>query len=240
MGNEHGEWILYGTRPDDPHRIKDRRQLVEVVNEVGFLPLFKNEIDGFSVEERTLGRDWWSGDAEADPWRWREFLPAQGEVAYGKFFDRKAGFVSLAWLPRFANARRDGYDFDALWDDGKASWRSKKLMDLFLQRDALFSYELKALGGFHKGGEKNFEGTLAELQMQTYLVIRDFRRRLNRRGEPYGWHIAQYAMPESIWGYQLLSSAYGEAPEASRQAIYAHIRSLYPQASEAHIKKLLR
>ena len=34
------------------------------------------------------------------------------------------------WLPCFVNYRRDGYDFDALWDDGKASIRQKKMMDL--------------------------------------------------------------------------------------------------------------
>ena len=36
-----------------------------------------------------------------------------GKVAYGKFFDKKAGFISLEWLPYFANYRRSGYDFDA-------------------------------------------------------------------------------------------------------------------------------
>ena len=33
------------------------------------------------------------------------------------------------------NYRRDGYDFDALWDDEKASRRQKKIMDLFATRE---------------------------------------------------------------------------------------------------------
>ena len=53
-----------------------------------------------------------------DPWIWRTVAAGSGEVAYGKLFDNKAGFVSLEWLPVFANWRRDGYDFDARWDDG--------------------------------------------------------------------------------------------------------------------------
>ena len=42
---------------------------------------------------------------------------------------------------------------------------------------------MKEKGGFGKGGEKNFEGTLTKLQMQTYLIVKDFRPRLNKRGE---------------------------------------------------------
>ena len=156
MGNENGEWIMYGVDEDDPYRIKSVPELISYINEIGFLPLFKNTIPGFSVEERTLARDWWSGDPECDPWEWREIIAATGEVAYGKFFDKKAGFISLKWLPYFANWRRDGYDFDARWEDGKAHHRSKKIMDLFEDATELFSFEAKQKAGFGKGGEKNF------------------------------------------------------------------------------------
>ena len=46
---------------------------------------------------------------------WREIIARSGKVAYGKFFDKKAGFISVEWLPVFANYRRDGDDFDALY-----------------------------------------------------------------------------------------------------------------------------
>ena len=49
--------------------------------------------------------------------------------------------------------------------------------------------------GFGKGGEKNFEGTITRLQMQTYLCIRDFRQKLNKKGQPYGWPRAEYTTP---------------------------------------------
>ena len=71
------------------------------------------------------GMDW--DDPEQDPWKWREIIAHTGEVAYGKFFNRKAGFVSLEWFPAFANYRRDGYDFDARWEDELASHRAKKI-----------------------------------------------------------------------------------------------------------------
>ena len=44
------------------------RGLLEYINELGFLPLFKNEIAGFSAEEMTFDMPWWSGVPELDPW----------------------------------------------------------------------------------------------------------------------------------------------------------------------------
>ena len=239
MSVENGEWILHGAGENDPRRIRTAEELTDYIDAVGFLPLFKNEIPDFSVEERTLGRDWWSDDPDRDPWQWRQIIAAGGRVAYGKFFDRKAGFISLKWLPYFANARRDGYDFDARWEDGKASFREKKIMDLFEDLDELYSPQIRQLAGFGPGGEKNFEGTVTLLQMQTYLVIRDFRRRLNRRGEPYGWPIAVYARPETLWGGEAVTAAYAEAPEASRERILHRAAQLRPSASERQLRKVL-
>lgn len=69
---------------------------------------------------------WWTGDPQQDPWIWRELIARSGQVAYGKFFNNKAGFISRKWFPVFANYRRDGYDFDALYDDELASKRRKE------------------------------------------------------------------------------------------------------------------
>ena len=94
MGNESGTWVMYGVSREDPECIHTVDEAVAYINEIGFLPLFKNEIPGFSLEERTVPEDWWSEDPERDPWKWREMIACSGEVAYGKFFDKKAGFIS--------------------------------------------------------------------------------------------------------------------------------------------------
>lgn len=53
MALENGEWILHGADWDSPDRIRSWQELIEYVDAVGFLPLFKNEVEGFSVEEKT-------------------------------------------------------------------------------------------------------------------------------------------------------------------------------------------
>ena len=243
MGNENGVWIMYGVSEDDPECLHTVEEAIEYINEVGFLPLFKNEIPGFSLEERTIAEDWWSEDPEADPWEWRAIIARSGEVAYGKFFDGKAGFISKEWLPYFVNYRRDGYDFDALWDDGKASKRMKLIMDLYAEENVdaeIYSNEIKQKAGFGKGGEKGFDGTLSKLQAQMYLLVRDFRQKINKKGEAYGWSIAVYSTPEHIFGYDHVTSAYSETPSESGETIAKHLRLVYPIATEAQIKKVLK
>ena len=117
--------IDYNAWPDNPDRrdigtIRTWRDLVDYVNDIGFLPLFSNELSGFSAEEKVSSLYWWTGDPERDPWIWREHIASSHQVAYGKFFGKRAGFISLEWLPFFANCRRSGYDFDARWEDERS------------------------------------------------------------------------------------------------------------------------
>lgn len=247
MANENGEWIMHGLAWDDPYRVRTWRALIDWINEVGFLPLFQNEVPGFSVEEHTASLSWWTGDPEQDPWEWRELIARTGEVAYGKFFAGKSGFVSKAWFPAFANYRRDGYDFDARWDDELANIRHKKIMDCYPEEPEpgapITEYtglELKQLAGFGKNGYKNFSGIVTELQMQTYLVIRDFRCKRNKRGEEYGMPVSIYVRPEDLWGYDLIAAGYAEDPKQSGQRIYAQVQSSFPDAAQKDLRKLLR
>lgn len=240
--NEEERWTMQGLDWDDPGCIHTAEELEAYITEVGFLPFFKNEIPGFSVEEHTASECWWSGDPQTDPWEWRGILAAGGKVTYGKFFHRSAGFISRDWFPAFANYRRDGYDFDALWEDELASHRAKKIMDLFAEELAdreLFSTEAKQLAGYGKGGEKNFEGEITSLQMQTYLCIADFRRRKNKKGQEYGWGISVYCTPEHLWGRDFVTSLYREEPAASAERIFSRVRDLYPGASERDIRRIL-
>ena len=123
------------------------------------------------------------------------------DIAYGKLFRSRAGFVSKSWLPHFASYRRDGYDFDARYEDGKASHKCKKIIDLFEKQPLIPSYLIKSMAGFSRNGEKGFEGALTLLQMQTYITVRSFTRKQSKTGEYYGWHIGMYSLTEQKFGY---------------------------------------
>ncbi len=209
----------------------------ETVGRLGFLPFFRNEIPGYSIEEHTPPALWFT--EVPGPWEWKGELARDKDLVYGKFFRGRAGFISRDWFPAFANYRRDGYDFDARFDDGLASLRDKSLYDVAAERGSLSSKELKVLAGYGKGGEKGFDGRVTRLQMQSYLLISDFVYALDRCGREYGWGIACYATPEHRFGEDWLAEAYREDPARSKDRVYAHLQGLFPEASEKQLRRLL-
>jgi hypothetical protein len=209
----------------------------KTVEDLGFLPFFRNEIPGWSIEEHTPPELWFTD--RPGPWEWKGPVASSESCVYGKFCRGRAGFISRDWFPAFANYRRDGYDFDARYDDGLASHRDKLVFDLLAERGVLPSKELKRLAGYGKDGEKGFDGLITRLQMQTYVIISDFYYAMDRHGREYGWGIARYATPEARFGPNWLAEAYREDPAASRRQVYAHLQGLFPQATEKQLRRLL-
>ena len=219
--------------------LRSAEELVELVEEVGFLPFFAHDISGFSIEECCPSELWFSGE-EDGPWEWKGPAARSGKCIYGKFFGGKAGFVSLAWFPDFANYRRDGYDFDARYDDGLASRKDKNVYDAIADSGALLSKELKKICNYRKGGNKGFETVITRLQMQTYVCIKDFVYLQDKFGNPYGWGVAEYTTPEALFGYDTVTAAYQREPQESKERIVQYLAQLLPHATESQILKLIK
>lgn len=213
--------------------------MTELVEEIGFLPFFANRIRGFSVEECCPGELWFSKDTDG-PWEWKGPVARSGRCVYGKFFGGKAGFVSRQWLPDFCNFRRDGYDFDARYDDGLASRKDKSVFDAVAAHGALLSKELKNLCDYRKGGNRGFDTVITRLQMQTYVAIADFVYMKDRFGKVYGWGVGKYSTPEAMFGYDYVTGAYCREPGESKNRILGHLKTLLPEASEQEIERLIQ
>lgn len=231
---------MEGLDRSDNSRIKTIDELKDYIDNVGFLPFFKGGIEGFSLEELTASDAWWSGDAIEDPWMWREVIANEGNIAYGKLFRGKAGFVSRKWFPIFATYRRDGYDFDSRYEDGLVNRRQKKIVDVLNEYDMLPSYELKKLAGFGKEGEKNFDGTMADLQMNTYVIIRSFRRKRNKKNQEYGWAVADYMLSEKLFGTDHVRSAYGMPVTEAKTRIIEHLLKFFPDTDIETAEKFIK
>ena len=237
METINGEWIMKGCGRTDPGCLHSPEDLIELIRRVGFLPLFSNGIPGFSVEEHTPAADWWTDSPAKDPWAWRQILASSEQVAYGKFFEKKAGFISREWFPDFANYRRNGYDYEGMYEDGKMPGRSRKVLDALELNENAVGLELMSCDLRKKASaEKGFEGTVTDLQMHAFLIMSGFRRKRNRRGEEYGWHVATLTTPETKWGYDLVNSS-ACSPEESWEKISAQIRKHFPGADDRMIRK---
>lgn len=220
-------------------KITSAMELEMLVQQMGFLPFFSCSIPSFSIEEFTPSR-YWFVDGVNGPWEWRMELARRGVVAYGKLFSKKAGLVSREWYPDLANCRRDGYDFDARYEEGLASYREKRVMDVLFREGPTLSKDLKRLAGFGGDGLKGFDTVITNLQMQTYITVHSFEYARDKHGQPYGWGIAKYAVTEDVLGADVSRGAYHRDPEESKARIIRHLGLLYPDAFDKELAKFIR
>lgn len=217
--------------------IKTKADLEETVQRLGFLPFFANSIKGFSIEEHTPPEVWFT--EEEGPWEWKGPVIRETGCAYGKFFEKKAAYISREWFPDFANYRRDGYDFDARFEDELASYQDKKLFELLDANAPVLSRRLKQIGNYKKGGNKGFDTIITRLQAQGYVVISDFVYMKDKKGQKYGWGVAEYSTPERFMGKNFTGNVYRLTPEEARQKVFAHLQKLLPGTDPKTLQKFL-
>lgn len=218
--------------------IRGKADLVRAVERFGFVPFFKNRILGFSIAEHCAPETWFSD--EEGIWEWKGPVVRETGCAYGKFFENKAVFISREWFPDFANYRRNGYDFDALWEDGKARHADKALYDLLSTHAPVTSRALKDLGGYGREGRRGFDASISRLQALGYVLISDFVYDLDRKGNPYGWGVAEYSTPERWLDVDFTQNVYRRSPEESFERILTHLKTILPFADEAALRRILK
>ena len=227
----------------DDFTIGSVEELIDVIEELGFVPFFANGIPGFSIEEH-IAEGCWYDDADEDfwpAWEWKGPIIREMRCAYGKFLKNKAMYISPKWFPDFANFRRDGYDFDARYDDGLASFYDKELYELLDANAPVMSKQLKATGGYGgKSGRKGFDTMITRLQRQCYAVISDFRYQTDKCGNEYGWGVAEYSTPEKFMGRKFKSAVYKRTPEESYLRVLKQFMMILPDAEQGLIERMLR
>lgn len=73
-------------------------ELIEYIDKIGFLPLLRMGIIGWSAEE-VMNQEFQytplpDGGWEWPLWKWKGTILQESGCAYGKFFDKKAAFIS--------------------------------------------------------------------------------------------------------------------------------------------------
>ncbi len=211
---------------------------VDVLKDRGFITLSKNAINWINLSD-LVPEDRWHTDLPTDPWKWRVRVEEAHLAAYGKLFEKKPGFISLRWYPKFLAARREGKSFQERYEEGSLSHYAKEIYNLFDKHDRLALYEIKALGGFTKELNSKFESAMAELQMGMFITISGTKQKRNQKGEPYGWPATAYQTVELWAGEELIETAGKTDPQEAREEIIAHIKLHAPGADLKKIKKFL-
>ena len=206
------------------------------IQEIGFLPLLSSGIRGFSAEEVVSadcryvvfpdgGWDW-------PLWKWKGPIVTSGAFVYGKFFDKKAGFVSREWWPDFYNYRRNRYPVP---EEGSIE---ETILLTLQEHGSLITRELRAACGFDGPGMRSkFDGYVTRLQMQCRIVTEDFVYPTDKHGREYGWGWSLLTTPEALYGREACTCE--RKPEESYKLLTAHLRQLLPQATDRQIQKIL-
>ena len=200
--------------------IRSFDEMMQVVQDEGFLPISRNEIPGFSLEERTMKEGWKTGKKEIDPSLWVERAIRGGDVAFGHFFVQGVGFVSEELFPYLVAYQRGNKDFaDRSFDRDSIAG---KVMELFGEQGEMPSYtkgEARVILGEEIGE------IMVSLSHATYLCVVESR-------EEY-----LYCTPEYLWGRSYVTSKYGESDPFS--FIVKKVQENYPAATPEMVQGLM-
>lgn len=230
--------------------IASKNQLEKAVLDYGLLPFFSNRISGFSVEEMAApGMLFGEESDDYGCWEWKGPVIREQTTAYGKFFRRKAGFVSLQLLPDFLNYRRHTYPVSP-------GSTEAMILNIIREHEGLTSTELKRIvfnsmphsgktarneisetTAYGRPKRTSLESPLQRLQMGGWILIADFEYKYTSRGDRYGWGVALYSTPE-IWLGNLIGTT-AHSPQESLDSMVEHLSGKLPGTDRRLIVNLL-
>jgi hypothetical protein len=151
---------------------------------------------------------------------------------YGKFFNKKAGFISKEWWGDFCNYRRSKLLHPS--DDSIEG----TILDTLRATGSLITRELRAACGFNgKGMRSKFDGYITRLEMATYIVTEDFVYPRDKHGREYGWGWSLLNTPEALYGKEACTKDC--PPEESFERLVGQFRKILPSATDRQILKLV-
>ena len=226
-----------------PKKFTTFDEFTRTVREIGFLPGGFPWSDGGRLSVSTLASPdvkWHSGISDLDPWEWRiRVLTDCEDIAYGKLFSGKSGYITREWYPRFIAARRRAESLDEAWEAGKISRPAKRIYDVLRDVPALSVFGLRVSAGLSKEKRSVFERAIVELEMSLYITYCGEAQKISRTGEPYGWPGAVLCTSESFF-----PGAEDEAaeldPARAVQDIAERVREVLPDVRDRDIRTLIR
>lgn len=212
-------------------------ELMDYIQQVGFLPLLDSGIWGYSAEDvvdedcRYVVFD--DGGWDWPLWKWKGPIVTEGNCVYGKFFAGKAGFVSREWWPDLCNYRRSQHPAP---QEGSIE---EAILFTLSEQGSLITRELRAACGFTGPKMRSrFDGYITRLQMACRIITEDFVYPQDHHGREYGWGWSLLTIPEQLLGREACQCP--RTPQESFDRLFAHFRELLPEATDQQIFKLIK
>ncbi len=212
-------------------------ELMDFIQEIGFLPLLDSGIPGFSAED-IVDEDcryvvFPDGGWDWPLWKWKGPIVTDGRCVYGKFFAGKAGFVSRQWWPDLCNYRRS---LSPTPEEGSIE---AIILQTLQEHGSMITRELRAACGFTGSKMRSrFDNYITRMQMACRIITEDFVYPRDKHNQEYGWGWALLTTPEQLLGRNHCHC--GRTPQESLQVLQSHLHVLLPQATDKQIFKLIK
>lgn len=184
---------------------------------------------------------WHTEDPETDPWEWRvRALNEQKDIAYGKYFFKKSGYITREWYPYFYAVRRGNKVLEEEFEEGNISQAAKRIYLCVSEHKELPVHLIKQQCGFAKEEKSKFDSAVTELQMKFYIAMCGSTRKVSGNGEEYGWKSNVFCLAEDLFEHEYMDIAYSLKEEEAFEAIKSRLLSLQPQADGKRLNKFIR
>ncbi len=221
--------------------IQNFTDFVSDLHEAGFSIGGENDEGIFSLGA-FYGQEirWHTEDIETDPWEWRmRVLNEHQDIAYGKFFFKKSGFITKEWYPYFYAVRRGKAQFYEAYEEGNISNQAKKIYDVIDEYKELPLHLIKQYGGFGSDEKTRFDAAITELQMKFYITMCGRSRKKSKKGEEYGWSSTVFCLTEDFFEKDVMQAAKRLTYEEAYNKIEEQVLFLNPNANKKKIKKFI-
>lgn len=183
---------------------------------------------------------WHTEDTETDPWEWRmRVLNEETDIAYGKFFFKKSGYITKEWYPYFYAVRRGSRELEEEYEQGNISLFARKIYHLFIEYKELPLHLIKQYGGFKGEDKSKFDAAMTELQMKFYITMCGRARKVSKAGEEYGWSSTVFCLKEDFFEEDIIRLALDIKPEDAYNKIFQWINKLNANANPKKASKFI-
>lgn len=209
------------------------------VDELGFMSLGDRAFPAL-FEEAEHG--WANTDnPETDPWRWKDRIAQEKKAAFGCILGGCRGFVSARMYPLFVAAYQPEDPMEMRWASGEINQTTWQLWQLFEKKIALCTDEIRLeMGVTRKKGGSRVDASLKELQRGYYVTVAGNKRKISKRGEPYGWPSCIYETVDSWAPEDWIRGIDKINPLEAREAILDAGMAMGKFSSREELAKVLR
>ncbi|WP_226675191.1 AlkZ-related protein [Mesobacillus jeotgali] len=220
------------------YSIKTYEEAVQVIEQVGFLPLAPL-VKEFPALNTITAPETWHSDTEYDPWIWRTRFAVECVAGYGKFIKKKSVLISRDLLPYFKAVLGSYETVEERYQKGNVSREALTLYRIISEEGVIDTRELRTLAGLRdKEHKKIFDNALLELQGTMDIVISGIKEKMNAEGAKNGWSSTAFETFDS-WASRNKIEAIAVEKDKAREYLLNHFQGVVSENAVKKLKKIL-